>query len=156
MKDVDTDPPLIFAPSHCKIRYEPLGVALVIGSWNFPYFVTLKPLIVAIAAGNCVIVKPSELGPCSGRAIQILVEKYLDQRCYRTIIGEIDVGKKLTQSKFDIMCFTGSTFVGSLIAQEAAKNLVPCILELGGKCPFIMDESSDLDYSAKKILCARF
>lgn len=96
MQDVPTDPSVIFTPSHCRIKYEPLGVALVIGSWNYPYFVTLKPLIVAIAAGNCVIVKPSELGPCSGRAIQILVEKYLDQRCYRVILGEIDVGKKLS------------------------------------------------------------
>ena len=69
MKDIECDPPLIFAPASSHIRYEPLGVALIMGSWNFPYFVTLKPLVSAITAGNCAIVKPSEIGVCSAQML---------------------------------------------------------------------------------------
>jgi aldehyde dehydrogenase (NAD+) len=85
VKDVYVDPSLLFAPCSSYIKYEPLGVALIMGSWNFPYFVTIKPLIMAIAAGNCAIVKPSELGPNSAAAMQALIEKYLDKRCVRVI-----------------------------------------------------------------------
>ena len=85
MKNVDCDPSVIWAPSSSYIQYEPLGVALIMGSWNFPYFVTLKPLITCIAAGNCAIIKPSELGPCCAKAIQTLIEKYLDTKCYKVI-----------------------------------------------------------------------
>lgn len=68
-KEVETDPALIWAPSTSKVRYEPLGVALIMGSWNFPYFVTLKPLAMSIVSGNCAIIKPSELGPCTSKVI---------------------------------------------------------------------------------------
>ena len=86
-KEIHTDPALLWIPSTSKVRYEPLGVALIMGSWNFPYFVTLKPLAMAILTGNCAIIKPSELGPCCAKVIQIIVEKYLDKRCFRVIQG---------------------------------------------------------------------
>lgn len=157
MKDVHADPSVIFSPCSSFIRYEPLGVALIMGSWNFPYFVTLKPLIVAIAAGNCSIVKPSELGPNSSAAMQTLIETYLDKRCVRVMQGGADVCIELTKQRFDMICFTGSTAKGKLVAQAAAKNLVfPCILELGGKCPQIIDKTADLDYAAFKCLYAKF
>ena len=72
-RDVPTDPALIFAPCSSKLRYEPLGVAMIMGSWNYPYFVTLKPLVTCIAAGNCALIKPSELGPCAAKVIEVLV-----------------------------------------------------------------------------------
>lgn len=156
VKDVYTDPSLAWAPAVSKIRYEPLGVACIMGSWNFPYFVCLKPLVTCIASGNCAIIKPSELGPCTSKCIKILVEKYLDNRCFRVIEGESDVAIKLTSSKFDLICFTGSTEKGRLVAKSAAANLVPCILELGGKCPVVCDESTDLNFAAFKIAYGKF
>jgi acyl-CoA reductase-like NAD-dependent aldehyde dehydrogenase len=91
MADVYFDDYLLFTPSSQRIRYEPLGVALIFGSWNYPYYVTLKPLITCIAAGNCALVKPSELGTKSQLAIKRLVEKYLDNRCYRVVVGGVEV-----------------------------------------------------------------
>ena len=85
MKDVQIDPPLVFAPSTSVVRYEPLGVALIIGSWNFPYFVVIKPLVTCIAAGNCAMIKPSELSPNSSRVMQKLFETYLDKRCVKVV-----------------------------------------------------------------------
>lgn len=96
MKDVHVDPCLVFAPSSSLIRYEPLGVALIMGSWNFPYFVVIKPLITCIAAGNCAIIKPSELSPNSSNVMQKLFETYLDRSCYKVIQGEAEVSIKLT------------------------------------------------------------
>lgn len=126
------------------------------GSWNFPYFVTLKPLAMAIMTGNCAIIKPSELGPCSAKVIETIVTKYLDQSCYRIIQGGTDVSIKLTQSKFDMICFTGSTEKGVLVSRAAAANLVPCILELGGKCPFVLDHSTDINLAAIKTQYGKF
>ena len=96
MADVHDDPSIIFSPCSSFIRYEPLGVALIMGSWNFPYFVTIKPLAMAIAAGNCVLVKPSELAPKSSEVMQTLIEKYLDNKCIKVIQGDKDVCIELT------------------------------------------------------------
>ena len=85
MADAHFDPALAFAPNTNTIRYEPLGVSLIMGSWNYPYFVCLKPLAQAIATGNCAVIKPSELSPNTSAAIQKLVDTYLDPRCYRVI-----------------------------------------------------------------------
>ena len=109
MQDEYFDPPLLLAPMSQKIKWEPLGVVLVFGSWNYPYVVNLKPLIQAIATGNCCIVKPSEFSPISSAAIKKLVEKYLDPRCFRVILGDAQVAISLNKLKFDLICFTGST-----------------------------------------------
>jgi aldehyde dehydrogenase (NAD+) len=156
MRDVYFDPSLIFFPNSTKIRYEPLGVALIYGSWNFPYFVTLKPLANAIAAGNCAIIKPSEMSPKSSNIIQKIVQKYLDNDCYRVILGDVNVSIQIGKYPFDLICFTGSTEKGKLVAKVAAENLIPCILELGGKCPMIIDESADVDFAAMKVVAAKF
>lgn len=139
MKHEDRDTSLLLAPAVSQVQHEPFGVALVFGSWNYPYVVTLGPLVGAIAAGNCAVLKPSEMGPVASAAMTKLVNKYLDTSCYRVIEGGVDVAIAITQKKFDIICFTGSTEKGKLVAAAAAKNLVPCILELGGKCPIIID-----------------
>lgn len=150
------DPSILFAPARHRLVWEPLGVVLVFGSWNFPYFVNLKPLVNAIAAGNAAIVKPSELAPASSAAIKKLVEKYLDNKYYRVIEGGVQVAINITSQPFDLICFTGSTEKGKLVQASAAKNLVPTILELGGKCPLIVSENANVDFAAFKIASFKF
>jgi aldehyde dehydrogenase (NAD+) len=150
MKDDYFDAPLAFAPSSTRIKWEPLGVVLIFGSWNYPYYVNLKPLVQAIATGNCAVIKPSELSPASSQVIEELVNKYLDNRCYRVIQGGVPVSIEITKNPWDLICFTGSTDKGKLVAKAAADNLIPCILELGGKCPLIVSDTADADFAAFK------
>jgi len=154
MQDQVHDPSIIFTPSSSRIRWEPFGVCLVMGSWNFPYYVTLKPLAQAIATGNCAVLKPSEMAPESSALMTKLVEKYLDQRFFRVIEGDVSVSIAISKHPWDLICFTGSTDKGKLVMKAAADNLVPCILELGGKCPLIVSENANVDYAALK--CAAF
>lgn len=123
----------------CSIEYEPLGVALVLSAWNYPIYTAIPQAAAAIAAGNCVILKPSELSSHSSGVIKKLFDNYLNPDFYQCIEGRVEVAKAVTKLPVDVICFTGSTFTGRLVAIEAAKNLVPCILELGGKCPVILD-----------------
>lgn len=153
---VCVDTPMYLGPAKSKIVYEPLGVVCVIGSWNFPIFTTLMPLVSVIAAGNCAVIKPSEIAPHVSLKIKQLILRNLDTDCYRPIEGLVEVAKALTSAKFDGICFTGSTEKGKLVAAAAAKNLVPCVLELGGKCPVIVDQSANLEFAAKEISRARF
>ena len=133
-----------------------MGVVLIYGSWNFPYVVNFKPLACSIASGNCAVIKPSELSPHSSNAIQKLVEKYLDRDCFEVVQGGPEIAAKISTYKWDLICFTGSTMKGKLVAEAAGKNLVPCVMELGGKCPIIVDTTADLDLAAKKICFGRF
>mmetsp|Transcript_38457 Transcript_38457/g.28296 ORF Transcript_38457/g.28296 Transcript_38457/m.28296 type:complete len:191 (+) Transcript_38457:145-717(+) len=148
MKDQYTDVPLFIGPAKQKITPEPLGVVLIMGSWNFPIFTTILPLIPVIAAGNTCVVKPSELSPHSSRAIKQLFARYLDGPSYVCIEGGVQVAIELTSKPFDYIVFTGGSEKGKLVAAAAAKNLVPCMLELGGKSPCIVDTSANLDYAA--------
>ena len=156
MKDVNHDSPLLLQPCSAKIKWEPYGVCLIYGSWNYPYYVTLKPLANAIAAGNSVIIKPSEMSPNTSNVIKKIVEKYLDPRAYRVMIGGVDLAIELNNKRFDLICFTGSTVTGKIVAKAAAANLVPCILELGGKSPMIIDKTADLDFAAFKCIFGKF
>ncbi len=110
----------------------------------------------AIAAGNCVCLKPSELAPKMSNAIRKLVEKYLDTRFYRVIEGAVQVAIKITTFKWDLIIFTGSPEKGKLVAKSAAENLIPTILELGGKSPTIIDADADIDNACKRIACGKF
>jgi len=112
---------------------------LVLSAWNYPIYTALPQVAAAIAAGNSVILKPSELSPFTSKVLRQMFDEHMDPRFYRVIEGKIEVAKELTKQKFDLICFTGSTETGRLVAIEAAKNLTPCILELGGKCPVIID-----------------
>lgn len=156
MKDVIVDTPMTVGPARSKIVYEPLGCVLIIGSWNYPLFTTLVPLVNAIAAGNVAIIKPSEASAFTSNVMKKLIFRWLDTNCYVPLEGQAEIAKALTAKKFDLICFTGSTEKGKLVAGSAAKNLVPCILELGGKSPTIIDESADIDYAAKKVCLGRF
>ena len=111
---------LAFAPCKTKIHYEPLGVTSIFGSWNFPIGTTLKPLIDAIAAGNCCIIKPSEISHHAAEATKKFVDKYLDNDAIQCCNGPIDVAVAVNKLPLDLLCFTGSTRVGKIIAATAA------------------------------------
>ena len=147
---------MFLGPASSRIIPEPLGVVCIIGSWNFPLFTTIGPLINAIAAGNTVVIKPSEIAPNTLLKIKSLITRQLDMQCYTCIEGQVKVAQALTATKFDLICFTGSSEKGKLVAAEAGKNLVPCILELGGKSPSIVDEDANIELAAKKIALGRF
>jgi len=152
-KSVDT--PLVIGPGRSYIQPEPYGVALVIGAWNYPVATAVPYLATAIAAGNCCIVKPSEVSAHTSNVIAELVDKYLDKDCYRCIEGQVEVAKAITKEKFDLIVFTGSTEKGKLVAKAAAENLIPCVLELGGKSPTIVDRDANLDNAAMRIVQGR-
>lgn len=156
MKDIKEEMELILAPGQCWTRYEPLGVVAVFGSWNAPIVTTLKPLVQAITAGNCCLVKPSEISAHSSAAIKKLCDTYLDPEAVICIEGGVDVAVAVNSLPVDLFCFTGSTQVGKLIAKKAAENLTPCILELGGKCPAVIDHDAQMDFTASKISFGKF
>lgn len=135
---------------------EPYGTVLVIGAWNFPLHLTLAPVLPAIAAGNCVIIKPSEISPASAKAMEDLVPKYLDPKCVKVICGGVPETTELLKEKFDYIFYTGSTMVGKIVGAAANKHLTPCTLELGGKSPAFIDDSGNLEYKVKRLFWGKF
>ncbi len=148
--------PLALWPSKSRLLYEPLGVVLIIGPWNYPFQLVFAPLVGAIAAGNCAILKPSELTPQTSQLITKLIGEYFSPDFLRVVLGGIPETTALLNLKFDHIFFTGSTPVGKIVMQAAAKNLVPVTLELGGKCPVIVCEDADLDLAARRIVWGKF
>ncbi|KAK4475886.1 hypothetical protein MN116_001132 [Schistosoma mekongi] len=138
------------------IQRQPYGVVLVISSWNFPFVLAFQPLIGAIAAGNTVLLKPSEMTPACSQLISELIPKYLDERICQVICGDGSVCKEIlgTQS-FDFIFYTGSATVGREIYVAAAKQLTPVVLELGGKCPVYIDSDVSLDVAVKRIIYSK-
>jgi aldehyde dehydrogenase (NAD+) len=155
-KDEKRQTPMMIAPGSSKVINEPLGVVLIMSAWNFPLVTSFCPLAAAIAAGNSAIIKPSEMAPHTAALVGTLISKYLDSGCFSVITGGPEVAQSIVQAKFDMIVFTGSPQKGKLVAEAAAKNLIPCILELGGKCPVIVDDSADIDHAAKKIVFGRY
>lgn len=135
------------------IHPEPFGVVLVIGAWNFPLQLSLAPLAPAIAAGNCGVIKPSEIAPATAELLGELVPKYMDNECIKVVEGGVPETTELLKQPFDYIFYTGSTGVGKIIASAASKNLTPCTLELGGKSPAVIDDSCrNLETAAKRLL----
>jgi aldehyde dehydrogenase (NAD+) len=147
--------PLSVYPGKSYVKPQARGVVLVLGSWNYPLG-TMQPMINAIAAGNCVILKPSEVAPASSALFKKICSEFLDTRFYRCIEGGIATSDKLCSLPLDLICFTGSTHVGKIIAKIASANLIPCILELGGKCTTIVDHTANIDLAAKRIASNKF
>lgn len=143
--------PLVMQPGTSKVVSEPLGVALIIGAWNYPFYTTLAPLVPAIAAGNCAILKPSELAPHTAEAMAKLIPEYLDEECYQVINGGVEETSALLEEQFDKIFFTGGGRVGKIIMTAAAKHLTPVTLELGGKSPCIVDSHANLKVTARRI-----
>lgn len=134
-----------------KIYYEPKGVCLIIAPWNYPFQLIMSPLISAISAGNCVVLKPSELSSNTASVIHKIISKTFDNKEIACFEGDVDVSTTLLKLPFDHIFFTGSTAIGKVVMAAAAKNLTSVTLELGGKSPAIIDGSADLKKAAEKI-----
>jgi aldehyde dehydrogenase (NAD+) len=139
-----------------RIRKEPLGVALIIAAWNYPFLLLLQPMLGAIAAGCCVMLKPSELAEASQALLVTLVPKYLDQSAIRLVTGGPAETGKILENRFDHIFFTGSGKVAKYITAAAAKFLTPTVLELGGQGPAIVTSSANVDLAAKRIAYGKF
>ena len=131
---------------------EPYGTVLIISPWNYPFMLSIDPLIDAISAGNCVILKPSEFSPNTSLIMEKIIKEIFDEEFVSVVQGDKDVCTKLLEQKVDYIFYTGGNRVGKIVMQEAAKNLIPVTLELGGKSPCIVDKTANLEIAAKRIL----
>jgi aldehyde dehydrogenase (NAD+) len=147
---------LLNFPSRDAIYPEPYGVALVIGAWNYPFQLTLSPMLGAIAAGCCAILKPSELTPATSGLIARLIREHFPPEYLTVAEGGPQVSQALLELPFDKIFFTGSVPVGKIVARAAAQQLIPVTLELGGKSPCLVDETADLAVTAKRIVWGKF
>lgn len=149
-------PSILNFPSTDFIYKEPYGKVLIIAPWNYPFQLALCPMIAAVAAGNQVVVKPSELTPKTSAVIRKIIEKIFHINHVECIEGGLEVSQKLLAERWDYIFFTGSPTVGKIIAKAAAENLTPVTLELGGKNPCIIDETANLKLAAKRIVWGKF
>jgi aldehyde dehydrogenase (NAD+) len=143
--------PLAQLPGRGWVQYDPLGVVLIIGPWNYPVYLSLGPLVAAVAAGNCAVIKPSELAPATSALLARLVPQYLDGDAIRVVEGDAQTTQDLLAQGFDHALFTGGTEVGRKIMAAAAPTLTPVTLELGGKSPVIVTADADLDVTARRL-----
>lgn len=143
---------LFFIADSCSIKPDPLGVVLIIGAWNYPFQIILLPLVGAISAGNCVVLKPSEHAGSSADLMCKLVSKYLDPECIQLILGGVPETTEILKQRFDYIFYTGNSEVGKIVMSAAAENLTPVTLELGGKNPAYVDWNCDLQTVANRLL----
>jgi len=148
--------PLILKPSTSYVLKEPLGVVLVISPWNYPIHLAINPLIGALAAGNCVVIKPSEITSNCSTLLAKLIPKYLDPSAVTVIEGGVPETTALLKENFDHIIYTGNGKVGRIVLTAAAVHLTPVTLELGGKNPVIVDKDANLDVAARRIIWAKF
>lgn len=149
-------PRALLKPSKAKIVTEPLGVSLVIAPWNYPVQLLLLPMAYAIAAGNAVVGKPSEIAPHTSAAIARLVPRYLDERAVAIVEGDAPIVTSLLEQRWDHIFYTGNGRIGRVVMEAAAKHLTPVVLELGGKSPTIVDRSANLEVAARRIAWGKF
>ncbi|XP_034021418.1 aldehyde dehydrogenase, dimeric NADP-preferring-like isoform X3 [Thalassophryne amazonica] len=147
---------LLTVSDEVYVQSEPLGVVLIIGAWNYPWAVTLQPLVGAIAAGNAAVVKPSELSECSSLLLQNLLPRYLDKDLFPVVTGGVSETQELLKQRFDHIFYTGSSTVGKLVMEAAARNLTPVTLELGGKSPCYIDRNCDVRVACRRITWGKF
>ena len=143
--------PLAVMPGKAYYRYEPLGVVLVIGPWNYPFYLCLAPLVGAVAAGNCVVMKPSENAPASSAVMADLIPRYLDPDAVKVVEGDARATQQLIDARVDHVFFTGGTEIGRKVMQAAAAHLTPVTLELGGKSPAIVTRDANVEVAARRI-----
>lgn len=139
-------------PGSAHYRFEPLGTVLVIGPWNYPVYLTLGPVVGALAAGNAVVVKPSEHSPAVSALLARLIPRYLDADAVAVVEGEADATQALLAEGLDLAFFTGGPEIGKKVMAAAAEHLTPVVLELGGKCPAIVTADADLDVTARRLV----
>lgn len=147
---------LVNLPASSHIVYEPLGNTLVIGAWNYPYQLTLAPVIAAVAAGNTCIIKPSELPANTMKAMAKMINENFDSGFLFVAEGGVEETTELLKLRYDKIFFTGSPRVGKIVYKAAAEHLTPVTLELGGKSPAIITPNADLEIAAKRIVWGKF
>lgn len=150
------DAPVTFLGTTSEVQYEPKGVCLIMGPWNFPFMLTFGPLVSCLAAGNTAILKPSELTPHTSHLIRDLVNEFFDNDLVTVAEGDAQVATQLLKLPFDHIFFTGSTSVGKIVMRAAADNLSSITLELGGKSPTVIDSSANLADAARRITFGKF
>ncbi len=143
--------PVFMFPSKSYIHYEPLGVSLIIAPWNYPFQLLINPLIGAISAGCCALLRPAPATPATAKLIEELISKTFDEGYVTVVQGGREVNGYVLEEKYDIIFFTGSTHLGKVVYNAAAKNLTPVVLELGGKSPCIVDKDADIAIAANRI-----
>jgi acyl-CoA reductase-like NAD-dependent aldehyde dehydrogenase len=143
-------------PSSAKIYPEPLGVVLIIGPWNYPFSLMISPLIGAISAGNCAVLKPSEIAPHTSKILTEIITDIFPSNYIAVVEGGVETSQQLLAEKFDLIFFTGGTKIGKIVMEAAAKNLTPVTLELGGKSPCIVDSNTNLKETAKRLSWGKF
>jgi len=148
--------PLVHQPATSAIYPEPYGVALILAPWNYPFQLVMAPLIGAIAAGNCALLKPSEFTPATTAILKEIVHQCFDPAHVSVVEGAVPETQALLEERFDHIFFTGSTAVGRIVMEKAAKHLTPVVLELGGKSPCIVDRGVNLDMTARRIAWGKF
>ena len=148
--------PLRYRPGRSYYYREPYGVVLVMGAWNYPLQLALAPAISAIAAGNCVLIKPSEQSPATAGLLTEVLGRYLDARAIKFFPGGVEESRQLLEERFDYIFFTGGSSAGRQVMEKAAKHLTPVTLELGGKNPCIVDQYTNLPVAARRIVWAKF
>nr|XP_023415296.1 aldehyde dehydrogenase family 3 member B1 isoform X2 [Loxodonta africana]XP_023415297.1 aldehyde dehydrogenase family 3 member B1 isoform X2 [Loxodonta africana] len=155
MKDEKVPKNLATQLDSAFIRKEPFGLVLIIAPWNYPLNLTLVPLVGALAAGNCVVLKPSEISKNVERVLAEVLPQYLDQSCFAVVLGGPEETGQLLENKFDYIFFTGSPRVGKIVMAAAAKHLTPVTLELGGKNPCYVDDDCDPQTVANRVVWFR-
>ncbi|KXK28374.1 MAG: aldehyde dehydrogenase [Bacteroidetes bacterium OLB12] len=148
--------PLTFLGTTSEVQYEPKGVCLIIGPWNFPINLTLGPLVSCLAAGNTAVIKPSELTPNASRLISKLITEFFDEDMVTVVEGDAQTATQLLKLPFDHIFFTGSPSVGKIVMRAASEHLSSVTLELGGKSPTVIDSSANLADTAKRIAFGKF
>ena len=143
-------------PASSYIHPEPYGISLIIAPWNYPFQLLIAPLIGAMSAGNCSVVKPSEFAPHTAQIISNIISKNFERSYIAVIKGDAQSSRALLEERFDYIFFTGGETVGKIVLEAAARHLTPVTLELGGKSPCIVDRKVDLNLSAKRIVSGKF
>lgn len=148
--------PFTLQPARAEVRHQPRGVVLLIAPWNYPVYLLATPLAAALAAGNAVVCKPSELAPATSALMTRLAAEHLDNDAIAFVEGGIRETTELLEERFDHILYTGNGAVGRIVAQAAAKHLTPVTLELGGKSPAIVDKDANLKHAASRVAMAKF
>lgn len=156
MKSERVKTPLAQFPAKSFIVSEPYGVVLIMSPWNYPVLLTLEPLIGAIAAGNCCVLKPSAYSECTSKVLKKMLQEIFPESFVAVVTGGRKENQELLNRKFDYIFFTGSVSVGKLVMEKASKYLTPVTLELGGKSPCIVDKTANLRLAAKRIVFGKF
>jgi aldehyde dehydrogenase (NAD+) len=148
--------PLFALPGKTWVQPEPLGVVLIMGAWNYPFQLIFAPLVGAIAAGNCALLKPSEIAPATSALVARLLPQYLDADCFAVVEGAVEETTALLRERFDHILYTGGAEVGRIVMTAAAKHLTPVTLELGGKSPCVVLPDADLEVTARRLAWGKF